>query len=256
MDMRDFVTLRADALLYSLDDESDTSPDDESNEEEQLSLLESLRDPEVSRAVRNREYEGWSPARMISPHRLGLDPSSLFGDDGDESRITQPYPPIDLVDTGRRQAPDARRTPPLLDGDEAIDLDSGARVTVDYNEHISWPEDPSRADVLADRRRRNHLTLRGEDPYVAARQMRSSQLQRRREQVYTQRVEERRRRMGLSPPRREDPTERRCDPTDSVPYLRARHEATRKTVAKDLSHFRFIMQEGKNTASMKFDPPM
>lgn len=253
MDMGDFMTIRADALLYPLAGESDTSADDESVESEQISLLESLRDPEVSRGVGNREYEGWSPASMFAPSGLSVEQSFSLGNH--PGNATPPYPPIDLIDTGRRQAADARRSPPLVDDDEAISLDSGARVTVDYSDSIEWPEDPSMQNVIADRRRRTRLMQREQDPLLTN-QMRE-RLQRHRDRAYSQRMEDRRRRLGLPPRYGENPApDRRCELARSMPYLRARHEATRKNMAKDLSYFRFNMQEGKNTASMKFDPPM
>ncbi|CAD0087066.1 unnamed protein product [Aureobasidium vineae] len=117
-----------------------------------LSLLESIHDPEVARAIGTRRG-----AELLSPIDSPADDQSQDEDDADDMWNSLPttrdpsWPPMDPSrQVANRNDIDLRNCDDPADLRESPD----GRIVVLSDEEITWPEDPTRPDVLADRRRR------------------------------------------------------------------------------------------------------
>jgi len=129
--------------------------------DERLSLLESLNDPEISRAMAQRPPRDLSPADWLAEQLMegsnrpahgttrGASPSDPGVDD-------EAHP--SLIPT-RLRATHNMSPPPEHQAQVA---ESGHHISLLDDEVVRWPEEPTRSDVLADRHRRE-LRMRQEE---------------------------------------------------------------------------------------------
>lgn len=189
--------------------------------------MESLHDPEISRAMTMRRGAGFFPP-IDSP----TDDQSQDNDDTDDMWNSIPttsdasWPPSDPARfiPGRTDA-DSRNCDDPADQRETPD----GHVIVLSDEEISWPEDPTRADVLADRRRRERLPrdYNDEDLWDSRFQTNYARLRMRQTRLPTERTEA----PHLSP----EPEQYKSD-----------------SVAKA----RFRISDNRHRVAIKFDPPV
>ncbi|PNS15864.1 hypothetical protein CAC42_4316 [Sphaceloma murrayae] len=230
MGLEDLMPLTAEELLYGGQERQPTmSPsDDEGDGGEQLSLLESLRDPEISRAMRQRAGTSWDHPPPPYAFPEPLPPAQRTGNrDGRVWTNDFFWPPLEprneQVRTRNQQESPVEST-----------LDSGMRVIVDHEERIEWPEEPTTAAVLADRQRRERHARDGE--------LESDEEHSRAwDPRYTTAFNRLRR--GIRLPR-------------DLPQDPSAVAAARKTPTNDVTQVRFSMQHGKSRVAIKFDPPV
>ena len=138
---------------------------------ERLSLLESMRDPELSRAMAARQAGGFSPFGLDDDQRRdytdywsgspGIEEGTPIDAEGD-------WPP--LQPTPRTQ----RNARSRYDGEEpqsAAILDSGLMVTMLQGGEAAWPEDQTSPAVMADRVQRVQSAYLEDEEYEETRGM-------------------------------------------------------------------------------------
>ncbi|PSK55773.1 hypothetical protein B9Z65_4651 [Elsinoe australis] len=230
MGLEDLMPLAADALLYG-GQERQPSPDEEEGDDQQLSLLESLRDPEISRAMRQRDYEPWNnPPPYPIPEPL----PPAQGNSNRDGRVWSGefvWPPLEPTTTSQSTRPEfVFNSPPV-----ETTLESGMRVNIDHSGEINWPEEPTTAAVLADRQRRERHArdedFESDDEHSRAWDPRF-------------RTTFNRLRRGVRLPR-DIP---RNPPSQS--------SSSRKPAVKDVTQVRFSMQHGKDRVAIEFVPPI
>ncbi|KAI5249381.1 hypothetical protein E4T43_00704 [Aureobasidium subglaciale] len=192
-----------------------------------LSLLESIHDPEVARAMGTRRSAGF-----FSPIDYPVDEQSQDEDDADDAWNSMPatrdssWPPMDRnrLFAGRNDV-DGRNCDDPADLRESPD----GRIVVLSDEEINWPEDPTRPDVLADRRRRerNLREYDDEDIWESRYRPNYARMRTRQSNVALERPEAAR----LSP----EPDRYKSD-----------------TVARA----RFRIKDNRHRIAIKFDPPV
>jgi hypothetical protein len=192
-----------------------------------LSLLESIHDPEVARAIGTRRGAGF-----FSPIDSPADDQSQDEDDADDMWNSVPttretsWPPMDQTrQIGTRNDLDNRNCDDPADSRESPD----GRIVVLSDEEISWPEDPTRPDVLADRRRRERNLREYDD-----------------EDIWESRYRTNYARMRLRQP----------------PITTERSEAARLSPEPDrhksdtVARARFKIKDNRHRIAIKFDPPV
>ncbi|TIA42712.1 hypothetical protein D6C78_00865 [Aureobasidium pullulans] len=193
-----------------------------------LSLLESMHDPEVARAMRTRRGAGF-----FSPVESTADDQSQDNDDPEDAWNSIPttrdasWPPVDP----------SRPVPGTSDIDgrncdepgDARDSPEG-HIVVLSDEEITWPEDPTRPDVLADRRRRERNLREYDDEDIWDSRYRTN-FARLRSMRQPQMSAERTEAARLSP----EPDQYKSD-----------------TVARA----RFKIKDNRHRIAIKFDPPV
>ncbi|KAF4551016.1 Hypothetical protein D9617_15g043700 [Elsinoe fawcettii] len=160
MGLDELMPLAAESLLYNTLDDEESPSEDEG--EEQLSLLESLRDPEIARTIRPRQRdEDWGQAPYPFPYPLPPAQNTSNRDGRIWSNPTDfAWPPLE---------PERLSGPTVAGGSTANDgwrlttrprptttLESGMQVSFD-SEDLHWPEEPTTPAVLDDRRRRREM---------------------------------------------------------------------------------------------------
>lgn len=141
------------------------SPPRRERAEDQLSFLESLRDPEISHTVTQRQDRDFSPF-SFSAEQTG---SSLDEPDSDSINEWESA-------AGRRQRHHSA-SPSCEEQLADTHPERDANVTLLSDDEIDWEEEPTPADVLEDRRRRERnmsLGLDGDDHYGWDRRFRSA----------------------------------------------------------------------------------
>lgn len=210
---------------YSTLDPSRSPPPHRYPESHRLTLLESLHDPEVARAMNIRRGAGFfssdSPGDDQSQDNDADDVWSSFPTTRDVSR-----PPND---SRRRQS--AREDADSRNCDEPTDSRDASdnHVVMLSDEEIAWPEDPTREDVLDDRRRRerNLRDYDDEDIWDARFRTNYARFRTRQAQSTMRRTE--------APPLSPEPDQHRPD-----------------AVAKA----RFHIKDNRHRVAIKFDPPV
>ncbi|KAG9649019.1 hypothetical protein KCU64_g9591, partial [Aureobasidium melanogenum] len=192
-----------------------------------LSLLESIHDPEVARAIGTRRGAGF-----FSPIDSPADDQSQDEDDADDMWNSIPttrdpsWPPMDPSrQVTNRNDVDSRNCDDPADLRESPD----GRIVVLSDEEISWPEDPTRPDVLADRRRRERNLREYDDEDIWESRYRTNYARMRMRQPHISM--ERSEAAPLSP----EPDRYKSD-----------------TVARA----RFRIKDNRHRVAIKFDPPV
>jgi hypothetical protein len=191
-----------------------------------LSLLESINDPEVARAIGTRRGAGF-----FSPVDSPADDQSEDEDNADDAWNSIPttrdtsWPPMDSSrQIGNRNDIDNRNCDDPSDSRESPD----GRIVVLSDEEIAWPEDPTRPDVLADRRRRERNLREYDDEDIWESRYRTNYARMRLRQPH---ISERSEAARLSP----EPDRHKSD-----------------TVARA----RFKIKDNRHRIAIKFDPPV
>lgn len=239
MGLDDLMPLTAMALLYG-NQERQPSPhhDDEEGDGEELSLLESLNDSQISRAMwrrRDPEASNYLPPPNHTQFRYPEPLPPAIATSNRDGRVWPTeftWPPLEpatrsqLIRTGNRSP-----TPAVVST-----LESGMRITMDQSEDVNWPEEPTTAAVLADRQRRERHA-RDED----FESDRSSQ-----EPPWDSRFRTpfHRLRRGIRHAR---------DIRAVYPHAVG---DSKKPLSKDVTQVRFSIEHGKNKVAIKFDPPV
>jgi hypothetical protein len=190
-----------------------------------LGLLESLNDPEIGRAIGLHRGPGF----FSSPVDSAADDQSQDNDDVDEMWNTIPatrdtsWPSMDT------SSPVSGRNDMNCDDPSDMRESLDGHVIVLSDEEITWPEDPTRADVLADRRRRERNAREYDDQDIWESRYRSS----------------------YGRPRVRQ---------DHIPSQRA--EAPRMSPEADqyksdsVARARFNIKDNRHRIAIKFDPPV
>lgn len=161
MGYEDLMPFAADALLNNERQQSPEEDEDEDENREQLGLLESLRDTEVTAAAPSQDHDSWPP---LIPPPMAYDniPQPLPSANNVSNRDARIWPrgsswppPLDPTTRLRVSRSETQQREP----NETITLESGLRVTMDYEHDVGWPEDPTALSVLGDRQRRNLASL-------------------------------------------------------------------------------------------------
>lgn len=196
----------------------------------QLSLQESLRDPEISHALtqaRNREFSPFDfTAEQVSTSPENDDDENPWSTARDVDAAWPALEPTDRT-SAREQAQalacDDQTYPVLADDD--------THVVLLTDDEIAWPEDPTTSDVLQDRQRRQRRMQNiDEDMFGWDPRYRSM----------PSRLLGQGRRVGWQYPRSERSGEPRFEQNKSNGVARAR----------------FHIKEGKHRIAVKFDPPI
>ncbi|KAF2152988.1 hypothetical protein K461DRAFT_132402 [Myriangium duriaei CBS 260.36] len=214
---------------------SDEGEEDDDDEEEQLDLFESLHDPEILAAASSQDPNSWPPS-FHPPTTYENIPQPLPAANSVSNRDARIWPtdsfwpplePTTRMRLSRLNAQQPEQT-------EEVVLESGFRVTMDYEHEVGWPEDPTSEVVLSDRARRQDVRRRDE----TVDSLDSGPWDTRFSSTWS------RLRRG---PRQSSGQTRSCG---------VQTGDASKQVSKDVTQVRFQIKEGKNKVAIKFDPPV
>ncbi|KAF2226531.1 hypothetical protein BDZ85DRAFT_256322 [Elsinoe ampelina] len=264
MGLDELMPLAAEALLYSARggtfNESDGEDEGEGEGGEQLSLLESLRDPEISRAIRPRG-EDWGQAPYPFPYPLPPAQSTSNRDGRIWPNNEFSWPALEP-----QRRPAGANAPGSYPGNvpsaprrytansaRMTTLDSGMQITFDCSEEVHWPEEPTTAAVLDDRRRREQRINDGLDSDEGA-------------QTYQDRRFRSFQRLRRGIRQRETPSYPQMDsprPGSTQPGLlrppslhqSGSHAGSSRTI-HDVTKVKFHMEHRKSKVAIHFDPPV
>lgn len=200
----------------------------------QLSLQESLRDPEISQALsqtRNREFSPFD----FSAEQVSASPDNEDNDDPWTTirDVDAAWPPLEpthqIMSREQAQAQAQAQVCDDLTYPALVDDDMHAVLLTD--DEIAWPEDPTNSDVLQDRQRRQRRMQNiDEDMFGWDPRYRSM----------PSRLAARARRVGWQHPR----SERSGDPQLG------------QNKSNGVARARFQIKDGKHRVAIKFDPPI
>ena len=123
--------------------------------EERLTLMESLQDPEIARTMSQQAPRvAWPPSleELVRPDDsdFWMGGSAVAG-----SRARPPVlPPTDLLDGHGEDIRSRHQRYRREQEPTEVVSPTGVRVTMSCDEDVTFPEDPTTAEVLADRQRR------------------------------------------------------------------------------------------------------
>ncbi|GAM84211.1 hypothetical protein ANO11243_022040 [Dothideomycetidae sp. 11243] len=157
MGYEDLMPLAADAILDN--DAQSSAP--ENDDEEQNGVFETLDQPEVFSAegtpAHDRRSDLLLPPLSTDPIPQPLPSANNFRTrDGRIWAVESIWPPLEPS----TRISFARADPQQPVTIEEFSLDSGIRVTMDYDHEIGWPEEPTAGPILDDRLRRNSVARR------------------------------------------------------------------------------------------------
>lgn len=203
------------------------SPPNTDRDNVRLSLLESLQDPDVGRALRQHRNREWSPFDSSADQN-----SSPEIEDTDDpwgmSRDTV-WPPLEPRSSSRRPA---HQVSDLTGCDEQTHpiSDDDMQIVVLTDDEINLPEDPTTAAVLADRERRERsMAVDDDDMYGWDSRYRTAHTRLRQRSFFPQRKE-------------------RGETLPSPQFDQARNDGVTRA--------RFQIKDGKHKVAIKFDPPV
>lgn len=137
------------------------SPPNRHRDSVHLSLLESLNDPDISRALSHHRSRDWSPFDSSAEQNSASPENDPSGDDWPAGRDGG-WPPSD-PSTTRRRTLHQSADPSGCDDQADPVVDDDTQVIMLTDDEVTYPEDPSRPDVLEDRQRRERSMAYLED---------------------------------------------------------------------------------------------